>query len=132
MVVTVTPTTDSNVGDRGHELDHFRRFHRLVEIAIDRLFHIGPQFVERLALGIVADAERRGGVAAIPVVLANLEDEFSRGRQCLLAAADFNSRVRGDRLSQTMQWSVGPSLADGPLRDGKTWHGGKRQPYTSW
>jgi hypothetical protein len=32
-----------------------------------------------------------------------------------------------DRLKQ---WSVGPSLADAPLRDGKTRHGGKRQPYT--
>jgi hypothetical protein len=30
-----------------------------------------------------------------------------------------------------MQSDAGPSLADGPLRDGKTWHGGKRQPYTN-
>ena len=30
-----------------------------------------------------------------------------------------------------MQWNVGPSLADVPFRDGKTLHGGKRQPYTN-
>ena len=58
-----------------------------------------------------------------------------------IPSVSFGWSVRRDRkhrvsaaakLSRNDAVNVGPSLADVPLRDGKTRHGDKRQPYTNW
>ena len=75
------------------EPDYFRSRDRLVEVAIDGLFHVGPQRGERFALGVDADAEgskrgvkrgqtlgelKRGQTLHIALVTEAAEAESSR------------------------------------------------------
>jgi hypothetical protein len=53
------------------------RFHRLVKIAVDGFFNIGPQLLQRVAFRVDPETQRRCIISAIHLIFSDVEDDLA-------------------------------------------------------